>query len=250
MRFLYQNEILIEMVTAKTGRVKSYIQGLDPLMGGGFKSNSINLVIGGAGSGKTIFGIQFLYNRIMKNNETVLYITFEEKKKELYENMLILGWDLEKLEKRGKFIFLEYSPEQVKKMLVEGGGLIENIITKSKVKCLVIDSITSFTLLYENELSRKEAALSLFGLIRNWDCTALLTEEITDFEKDEKGGLQFEVDSIILLYHGKEKGIRKRAIEILKQRGTTHAGKTLEIEVTSKGLVVNPNKIVTFKENS
>ncbi|MEK6933116.1 MAG: ATPase domain-containing protein [Nanoarchaeota archaeon] len=238
------------MVAQKTNRVKVYIPGLDPIIGGGFKNNSINLIVGGAGSGKTIFAVQFLYNRIVKNNDAVLYITFEEKKKELYENMLVLGWDLEKLEKKGKFIFLEYSPEQVKKMLVEGGGLIENIITKSKIKCLVIDSITSFTLLYKDELSKKEAALSLFELIRNWNCTALLTEEITDFERDEKGGLQFEVDSIILLYHGKEKGIRKRAIEILKQRGTTHTGKTMQMEVTSKGLVVNPNKIVTFKENS
>jgi len=229
-----------------SNRVPTYIPGLDGIIGGGFKNNSINLVVGGAGSGKTIFALQFLINNIIKNNETVIYITFEEKKKEMYDNMMAFGWDLEKLEKSGKLIFLEYSPEQVKKMLLEGGGLIENILTKSRIKLLVIDSITSFTLLYQNELARKEAALSLFSLIRSWNCVAVLTEEIGDFERSEKGGLQFEVDSIIVLYHGKERGIRKRALEVLKMRGTTHGGKTVELKITRNGLVVNPNKVVTF----
>jgi len=231
----------------KSERIHTYIPGLDSLIGGGLKNNSINLVVGGAGSGKTIFALQFLVNNILKNDDKAIYITFEEKKKEVYENTRPFGWDLEKLEKKGNLIFLEYSPEQVKKMLIEGGGLIENVLTKSNVKLLVIDSITSFTLLYQNELAKKEAALSLFELIRGWNCTALLTEEISDFERNEKGGLQFEVDSIILLYHKREKGIRKRAIEILKMRGTTHAGKTLQLDITNKGIVIDPNKIVALE---
>ena len=233
--------------TIKSNRIPTYINGLDQLMQGGFKVNSINMVVGGAGSGKTIFAIQFIVNNIIKNNQTIVYITFEEKKREVYDNMLIFGWDLAKLEKEGKLIFLEYTPEQVKKMLMEGGGLIESILNKSKAQILVLDSITSFTLLYQNELAKKEAALSLFGLIRSWNCTALLTEEIENLDDNEKGGLQFEVDSIIILYHGKEKGIRKRAIEILKVRGTTHVEKTMELDISNAGMRVNANKIVAFK---
>ena len=232
----------------KTDRIHTHISGLDPLIGGGFKRSSINLVVGGAGSGKTIFALQFLVSGIVNDNETGIYITFEEKKNEIYENMSAFGWDLDKLEKQGRLIFLEYSPEQVRKMLLEGGGLIENIISKHNVKRLVIDSITSFTLLYKDELAKKEAALSLFGLIRDWNCTALLTEEITDFEKSEKGGLEFEVDSIVILYHKREKGIRKRAIEVLKMRGTTHGGKTLSLDITPRGIIINPNKVVIFND--
>jgi len=173
----------------------------------------------------------------------------ELKKEEIYDNMSSFGWDLEKLEKEGKLIFLEYSPEKVKKMLLEGGGLIENIINRSNVKRLVIDSITSFALLYKDELAKKEAALSLFELIRAWNCTALLTEETSDFGKTDKGGLEFEVDSIIILYHKREEGMRKRAIEILKMRGTTHIGKTLLLDITNKGIIIDPNKTVIFKNN-
>lgn len=230
-------------------RVPTHIPGFDKLVDGGFKKRSMNMVIGGAGSGKTIFSVAYLVNGILKHNEPGMYITFEEKKEELYENMFEFGWDLEKLEKEKKFIFLEYSPERVKKLLVEGGGLIENIITRYNIKRLVIDSITSFVLLYQDELTKKEAALSLFGLLRSWGCTTLLTSEkyIVNMDRVEGGGLEFEVDSIILMYHIKEKGVRKRAIEVLKMRGTRHAEKTIKMEMTDKGVVVYPNRVIVFK---
>ena len=237
------------MKKIKFERVPTHIPGFDKLVDGGFKNGSINLIIGGAGSGKTIFSVAYLVNGILKHKEPGLYITFEEKREELYENMSEFGWDLAKLEKDKMFIFLEYSPERVKRLLVEGGGLIENIITKYKIKRLVIDSITSFVLLYQDELMKKEASLSLFSLLRSWDCTTLLTSEkyIVNMEKVESGGLEFEVDSIILMYHIKEHGIRKRAMEVLKMRGTKHAIKTLKMEINDKGVIVYPNKIVVFK---
>ena len=237
------------MKKIKFERVPTHIPGFDKLVDGGFKNGSINLIIGGAGSGKTIFSVAYLVNGILKHKEPGLYITFEEKREELYENMSEFGWDLAKLEKDKMFIFLEYSPERVKRLLVEGGGLIENIITKYKIKRLVIDSITSFVLLYQDELMKKEASLSLFSLLRSWDCTTLLTSEkyIVNMEKVESGGLEFEVDSIILMYHIKEHGIRKRAMEVLKMRATKHAIKTLKMEINDKGVIVYPNKIVVFK---
>lgn len=238
------------MKKIKFERVPTHIPGFDKLVDGGFKKSSINLIIGGAGSGKTIFSVAYLVNGILKHKEPGMYITFEEKKEELYENMSEFGWDLAKLEKEKMFIFLEYSPERVKRLLVEGGGLIENIITKYKIKRLVIDSITSFVLLYQDELMKKEASLSLFSLLRSWDCTTLLTSEkyIVNMEKVESGGLEFEVDSIMLMYHVKERGMRKRAIEVLKMRGTKHEVKTLKMDINDNGVVVYPNKLVIFKD--
>lgn len=133
--------------------------------------------------------------------------------------MLSFGWQLEKYEKENKFIFLEYTPEQVKRLITEGGGEIETIIEKCKIKRIVIDSITSFSLLYQEELTKKEAALSLFELIDKWGCTALLTSQAFD-DKEISTSLEFEVDSIILLYHTLKNGRRIRALEILKMRGT------------------------------
>jgi len=228
-------------------RVTTGISGLDGLIQGGVVKKSINLVAGGAGTGKTIFGIQFLLEGILKYKEPGIYITFEEKKKKTYEDMLEFGWDLAKLEKEGKFVYLEYTPEQVKKVLVEGGGVIEVIIEKMQAKRIVIDSISSFALLYQDELTKKEAALALFELIDKWDCTAVLTSQ--DTSQDEgtiTAALEFEVDGIILLYHVKKKGQRTRALEILKMRGTKIPEKTMPMEISPKGIRINPKGVVMF----
>ncbi|MBU1111465.1 MAG: hypothetical protein KJ896_01685, partial [Nanoarchaeota archaeon] len=146
-----------------------------------------------------------------------------------------------------EFFFLEYTPEKVKKLLMEGGGEVETLIEKSKAKRLVIDSITSFALLYEDKLEKKEASLELFELINKWGCTALLTSQA--YKKDNSilnSSLEFEVDSIIILYHPKKKGVRKRALEVLKMRGTKIPEKTIQLDITKKGLTVNPKKVVDF----
>jgi len=228
-------------------RVPVGIPNFDKLIEGGFKRNTTNLVAGGAGSGKTIFALQFLYDGITKYNENALYITFEEKKAGLYGDMKSLGWDFQKLEDEGKFHFLEYTPEQVKKLLVEGGGYVESIIQKHKIKRIVIDSITSFALLYQDELTRKEAALALIELINSWQCTALLTSE----EEESNGifisaSLEFEVDSIMLLYNVKKQGERVRAMEILKMRGTKHLTKTIKFNLTNHGFELHPDEKVVF----
>ena len=149
------------------------------------------------------------------------------------------GWDLQKLEKENKFVFLEYTPEQVKKLLVEGGGIVENIIEKYKIKRLVIDSISSFGLLYQDELAKKEASLALFELINSWGCTALLTAQENNI--DAKGistSLDFEVDSIIILYHPRVDHTRSRYIEILKMRGTKHSGKIYSLVIDKNGITI------------
>lgn len=228
-------------------RVPTGMPELDLLLSGGFKKKSINLVAGSAGSGKTIFAMQFLREGIEKHNEAGIYITFEEKKEKAYEDMKDFGWDFKKYEEEGKFVFLEYTPEQVKKILVEGGGIVEGVMERTKAKRMVIDSITSFALLYQDELTQKEAALSLFELINKWGCTAILTSQDTSRNEGTiSAALEFEVDGIILLYHKKQKGKRKRAIEILKMRGTKIPDETFAMNFTPEGIKIDPREVVVF----
>src|SRR3989344_1361746 len=141
-------------------RAYTNIPNFDRLIGGGFEKDTANLLVGGSGSGKTIFAMQFLVEA-MKKGERCLYVTFEEKKEQFYHNMAEFGWFLEEFEKKGLFTFLEYTPMKVKTMLEEGGGAIESIIIKKKIQRMVLDSIKSFELLFDNELEKREAALNL-----------------------------------------------------------------------------------------
>ncbi len=232
------------MATANK-RLSTGIPGFDEMTQGGFKEKSINLAVGGPGSGKTIFAIQFLMEGL-KKGEPGLYVTFEERKEKLYSDMESFGWDLERYEKKGDFVYLEYTPEQIKKVLVEGGGVIDSVVSKRKIKRLVIDSITSFALLYKDELVQKEASLALFELIDKWGCTAFLTaQEESGTNNMMTAALEFEVDSIILIYHSKIKGKRIRALEILKMRGTNHPQNTVLMKIENKGIVLYPDKIVS-----
>ncbi len=231
----------------KLPRTATGIPNLDNVIEGGYVKGSVNLVSGGPGTCKTIFALQFIMDGL-KKGESAIYITFEEKKNKLYDDMRKFGWDLKKYEALGKFVFLEYNPEQVRKMLNEGGGIVEAIVEKIKAKRLVIDSITSFALLYEDALAKKEACISLFNLIGNWDCTAVLVSQGTSTPEDSilSAALEFEVDGILLVYHVKVKGRRIRAFEVLKMRGTEIPEHTMSFKVSNYGVSVDPKKVVVF----
>ncbi len=236
----------------KRNKVRTEISCFDKLCDGGLNESSINLIVGGAGSGKTIFSIQFLMAGL-KKGETCVYITFEEKKEELYQNMLCLGFDLQKYEDKGTFIFMEYSPEKVKNLLDEGGGALDQIMRFKHVSRIAIDSITSFALLFENELRKKKASLELFDILKKWNITCVLTLQKGLEEKDlvattNNGPLEFEVDTIILLYLLRSDKKRKRYLEILKMRGSKHSEGFHEIRV-DKGIVIFPTELKIKKDN-
>ena len=221
-------------------RIPTGIENFDRLIEGGFEKDSTNLLVGSSGSGKSIFATQFLIEGL-KRDEKCLYITFEEKKEEFYENMGDFGWDLEKEDEGGNFVFLEYTPEKVRAMLEEGGGIIENIILKKNVTRVVIDSITSFELLFETDIEKREAALALFNMLSKWNCTSLLTYEGEPSRERTVASrtLEFESDSIILMYFLRQKKLRERFLEILKMRGTNHSREIHPFKISDKGIVVS-----------
>lgn len=220
-------------------RIPTGIPGLDEILDGGFEEYSINLVGGGAGTGKSILAMQYLVVGATKYNEPGVYVSFEETKENVYKHMLTFGWDLYKLEEQGKLVFIEYTPEQVKKMLDEGGGLIENLMVKMGAKRIVIDSISAFGLLFQDELSRRESLLRLFSLIRKWETTALLVAEFEPIiDNPTVSSIEFEVDSIILLYYPRKGDVRKRALEVLKMRGTEHSKKVHAVSINEHGITV------------
>lgn len=224
----------------KIERVSSGIGNFDKLVQGGFEKNATNLVVGSSGSGKSIFAVHFLMQGLRKG-EKCLYITFEEKKEVFFMNMKQFGFDLEQEEKKGKFVFLEYTPEKVKTMLEEGGGVIESIVLREGVSRIVIDSITSFELLFDDDLKKREAALELFGMLRKWNTTTLLTYE-EDPTKDGKASskaLEFESDSIIVLYFVRTGKKRERFLEIIKMRGTEHSREIFPFDIKKKGIEVS-----------
>ena len=73
------------------------IQGLDEITGGGLPRGRPTLVSGGAGSGKTLFGLEFLVRGATQYNEPGVFMSFEESIPDLTKNVASLGFDLDRL---------------------------------------------------------------------------------------------------------------------------------------------------------
>ena len=227
-------------------RVPTGIRGFDQLIEGGFKLGSINLISGGTGTGKTIFAVEYLINGIYMFNESGIYVSFDESKQSVYNNMKTLGWDLEKLEKENKFVFVEYTPGQMMKILSEGGGLLDNLMSKTHAKRLVIDSISTFLLINSSEFGKRDQLINLFKLIGKWDVTAVLTNQYTPLSghesKKESLSITFEADSITQLYfvHDDINSERRRLLEVYKMRGTNHVTKAVSFTIDERGIDIIP----------
>jgi len=240
----FKRSIQKPVVKKRSPRVATGIPGFDIVSEGGLERDSTNLVVGNAGSGKTIFGMQYLVKGI-KFGENGVYLTFEENRKRLYAHMKKFNWDLEDLEKKGKFAVIEFIPEQVEQFILEGGGMIESTITKINAKRVVIDSLTAFSLLYSNDLERKKACLTLFKMLQNWGCTSILiAESESNANKLVTSLMEFETDSVIHLYNARNEDHRERSLEILKMRGTHHSSSTFPMKITPKGMTIYPEDAV------
>ena len=227
-----------------SSRAKSGITGFDELIQGGFERESIVLVVGASGTGKTIFSMQFLYQGAALFDESGVFLSFEEDREQLYRQAEQFGWDFAKLEKEDKFRLLTFKPHQITKILEEGGGQVKDALIEIKAKRIVVDSITAYGLLFRDEYKRREKILEFFNMLRKWGVTSLvICEDDPDIVEKEEGGIGFISDAIVSLYyeHDKEKGIRIHSLEVLKMRGTKHTNKVCAINFEKEGVSVYPD---------
>ena len=224
-------------------RITTGISGLDPLLLGGYPEKSVNLLNGPPGAGKTIFAMQFLIEGA-KKGEPGIYITFQENKDTLIQEMKEFGWDIERLESEKKLLIFESTPEQVEKLMKEGSGIIQDVADSIHAKRLVMDSLSTVIMLYKEGLKKRKIILQLLKKLRQWSCTSLLIDE-GSYKEDrltistEEFEAEFEVDGIIKMAYDKEQGKgRERSMEILKMRATKHPNTSLPIKIDDDGISI------------
>jgi circadian clock protein KaiC len=95
-------------------KVPTGISGLDELTNGGLPKGRTTLILGGPGSGKTVFALQTLVNGARDFGEPGIFVAFEENSKQIIANAATFGWDLPALEKeRLFFLDARMSPDLV-----------------------------------------------------------------------------------------------------------------------------------------
>jgi len=219
-------------------RITTGIPGLDEMIMGGFPKPSAILIAGEPGTGKTTFSVQSLFHGA-KKGETCVYITAISEPQWVVQRFLstFKFFDRTLIEK-GKVIFIDL-----------GRNLMENpqgILTTMKAKIekynpdrLVIDPITTIKNAWEKSGETRELLHELLAYLKAFNCTSLLTAELT-YEDIPKAIEGYLVDGIIVLSYPEVENVRRKYLEVLKMRGTKHTTGRQLVDITPEGFSVQP----------
>lgn len=236
-------------------RVKTGIPGLDGILHGGFIKGSNVLLSGFAGTGKTIFCIQYLVSGILNYDEPGVLVTLEELPKELRREALQFDWDLKKFEEDNKLIIIDAASAKAglptdEKFAIRRGfdinELAEQIYTavsKINAKRLVLDSISSLDIRFNDPQALRTAIFKISALLRELGVTSIMTSEMVDSGAFSRYGVEeFIAQGLILLYLREQDTELRRSLVVLKMRSTAHSLRRYPFEISSVGLVVMPGE--------
>lgn len=214
-------------------RLSSGVEGLDRLIQGGIPRESVMLITGGPGAGKTTFCCQFL-DQGLRNGERCLYITTEELAGELIFDAKQYGIDFESY---GDQCQIRYIPPAQKIV-----GEIEYVVKEGNFDRVALDSLSVLEMYKNNEANARRLINDLFKKFREIDCTVLVTAEKADPESEQLtryGVAEFVADGVIKMEYVTLGNEAFGNLEVRKMRHTNIAKGQYETEITNQGLVVN-----------
>ncbi|MEK6809524.1 MAG: ATPase domain-containing protein [Nanoarchaeota archaeon] len=236
--------------------LKINIPGFDDLLEHGIPRGNSILIAGGAGSGKTIFCLQALYNRALEG-EKCLYMSFEESEEHLIEHMENFGWNPRALIKKGNLLIKRFNPfditRSVDALLMKAKGEllidIEPIVFPDGFHpdILALDSLTAVASAFlGREDSYRIYIEQLFRFFEQIKATSFLITETELVPKifSTSGVEEFLADGVIVLYAIKRGNVRENAVEVLKMRGEHHQKKIVALQINENGIVVYPEQEV------
>lgn len=221
-------------------RVATGIETFDELVESGFPNESVIIVAGHPGAGKTTFAAQFIYEGVTQLGEKGIYVCFAETKRTFFRNMLRYGWDFERLENEERCSILDLST--TKESGIQGNlDIILGEITEMNVKRLVIDSFTAMAMAMKEPINIRRLIHLLYKFLQRVGCTTIvITDTPWGSDKIGSGVEEFIADGIILMNtEFSEEGELTRTLRILKMRSTNHSKHVHTYEISEKGISIS-----------
>ena len=220
-------------------RIQTGITGFDELIENGFPQESLILVAGSPGAGKTTIAAQFIFEGVNKFHEKGLYVCFSETKTSLLRNLLRFEWDFERLEREGRVGILDLSTTK-EPGIQSNLNLILEKINDMGAKRLVIDSFTAFSMALTEPTDVRFLIHLLYRFLQRIGCTTIMISDTPwGSQRIGSGVEEFIADGIILMQtRFDEKGNLRRTLNILKMRSTDHSKRTHEYEITENGISI------------
>lgn len=204
--------------------IKTGINGLDEIFMGGVRANNIILLEGASGTGKTTFGLEFIYRGAKELKENGLIISFELSPQKLMRDAQGFGWDLASLQKRNRIKIIYTNPATILQELQNPDGLLATEIRNLDAKRILIDGLTPLKIFGElvNGRPFRDSLQMLVDSLQRFGVTALLTRELPEGPAHGSGVIDHEhfvCDTIITLSNTTNQRNTHRFMEIKKSRG-------------------------------
>lgn len=222
------------------------IQGFDEITDGGLPAGRPTLVCGGAGCGKTLFGMEFLVRGATQFNEPGVFMSFEESNDELIKNVSSLGFDLDDLVKHKKIV-LEHVRVERSEIEETGEYNLEGLFIRLNyaidligAKRVVLDTIESLFSGLPNQLILRAELRRLFYWLKEKGVTAIITGERGDGTLTRQGLEEYVSDCVIMLDHRVTEQNSTRRLRVVKYRGSIHGTNEYPFLIDESGFSILP----------
>lgn len=233
-----------DLVTIR--KLPTQIEGLDQILRGGLPAGRTTLIVGGPGTGKSLFGLEFVYRGALAG-EAGVFITFEERATALRENAATLGWQLAPLEAEGKLFLFEARLDP--RAIVTGGFGIQPflaiLVARFKamgVTRVVIDAVDVLLRLIPENSRKEEELLMLHRWLEERGVTSVLTAKAPR-DAEQAGRFEFLdylADCVIRLDNRMLSQLTTRRLCVVKYRGSAFGSNEYPFVIEAPGIALLP----------
>jgi circadian clock protein KaiC len=223
--------------SSSTVRVTSGDAELDRMCSGGFFRDSIVLVSGATGTGKTLLVTQFMAGGF-EHGERALLFAFEESRDQLFRNAAAWGMDFERMEKEERLRVVNQYPHA---MAMEDHLVrMRQVVEEFRPDRVAVDSLSALERVADIRGFR-EFVITLTSFLKANEITGLFTSTtpaLLGGESVTEKHISTLTDSIILLRYVEDQGRMRRGITVLKMRGSMHEKEIREFTIDGEGMHV------------
>lgn len=214
------------------------VDGLDAMLDGGLGTGSSTMLAGSSGTGKTTLALQFLAKGLGRG-ERVLMLTLQEPPALLWHEAQSIGLRLRPFHASGQMALIYASPI---------GLDVDELLFRVRRSCLelrpsrvVLDSLSDVVSTIDEESYLRDYIYSLTSLFAELGATSLMTYEVAELfgqftlTHHRISGL---IDNVIFLRYVEMDSELKRAVSVLKVRGSNHDKRIHELTIGAEGVQV------------
>jgi len=218
------------------------IEGLDNMIQGGVPLRHLIVIIGGAGTGKTTFGLQFLHHGLQKEDtDKGVFITLEQTYEDIMSTADERGWEFARHEDEGNLAVIDLDPIEMANSLDNIRGELPDLIEDFDADRFVLDSVSLLEMMYDDVAKRRTEVFDFTQSLKSAGVTTVLTSEASDDNPyaSRHGIIEYLTDAVFLLrYVRSETQETRLAVEIQKIRNANHSRETKPYEITMEGISV------------